>query len=96
MKRNDFIKTLGLGALATSVPYKLIGCSSKNNQAIRFGMIADLHQDVIPDGEKRLEKFLEAAAERKVDFIIQMGDFCEVSSQNKNFIKKWKDCKIPK
>lgn len=96
MKRNDFIKILGLGSLLAGLSHQLISCNKKKHQAIRFGMIADVHQDIIPDGEKRLEDFLEAAKKRAVDFIIQMGDFCEVRAQNKNFIKIWKDCKIPK
>ncbi|MBQ9921725.1 MAG: metallophosphoesterase [Clostridia bacterium] len=43
---------------------------------VKFGVFADLHVDIIHDGEKRLEVFLDACRKENVDFVIQLGDFC--------------------
>jgi predicted phosphodiesterase len=45
-------------------------------KAVKFGIFADLHVDIMHDTEARLECFLDAARREKVDFIIQLGDFC--------------------
>lgn len=43
---------------------------------VKFGIFADLHVDIIHDGQQRLEKFLDACRKENVDFVIQLGDFC--------------------
>lgn len=50
--------------------------------AIKFGVFADLHVDIIHDPQKRLETFLEACRREDVDFIIHLGDFCYPESRN--------------
>lgn len=40
-----------------------------------FAAFADLHLDIMHDGERRLAAFLEEAGKADVDFIIQLGDF---------------------
>ena len=44
--------------------------------AVKFGVFADLHVDMFPEPEKRLQVFLDACREADVDFIIELGDFC--------------------
>lgn len=41
------------------------------------------------DGEHRLQVFLEAAAKNKVDFIIELGDFCFAKEANVPFRDLW-------
>ena len=43
---------------------------------VKFGIFADLHVDIMHDGEQRLEKFLDACRKEDVDFVIHLGDFC--------------------
>lgn len=43
---------------------------------VRFGLIADLHHGLAPDALWRLESFVDACTARKLDFVIQLGDFC--------------------
>jgi calcineurin-like phosphoesterase family protein len=50
----------------------------------------------MPDADRRLETFINEAQERKVDFIIQMGDFCFSEKKNKNFLDIWETFKGPK
>jgi len=45
-------------------------------RSVKFGVFADLHVDIIHNGQERLEKFLAACRRENVDFIIQLGDFC--------------------
>lgn len=55
---------------------------------IKFGVCADLHIDIVPDSEKRLQAFLEECERQKTDFIIHLGDFCYPPG------KKRCDCRI--
>ena len=57
--------------------------SGRKNQAVRFAIISDIHQDIMPDAEERLKKFLMAATRARVDFIIDLGDFCFVKKENR-------------
>lgn len=41
---------------------------------VKFGVISDLHVDLMHDGTERLEAFLEDCRKEDVDFIIQLGD----------------------
>lgn len=43
---------------------------------VKFGVFADLHVDIIHDGEERLRIFLDKCRQEDVDFIVQLGDFC--------------------
>ena len=43
---------------------------------MKFGVFADLHIDLMHDCEQRLQDFLHACDAENVDFIIQLGDFC--------------------
>ncbi|MCS7463789.1 metallophosphoesterase [Paenibacillus doosanensis] len=56
---------------------------------IRFGVMADVHQDFMYRAEERLNRFIERMTEEKVDFIIQLGDFCFPVPENKPFVATW-------
>lgn len=43
---------------------------------MKFGLMSDLHLDIMHDGPDRLNQFLKACQEEQVDFIINNGDFC--------------------
>lgn len=45
-------------------------------EKVSFGVFSDLHLDVMHDGKKRFDAFMEAMSREEVDFIIQLGDFC--------------------
>ena len=98
MKRRKFINQLGLGAAVLTVPNTVLSFTpsfSKANKEITFGLVADVHKDLMPDANGRLEVFIEQAQKRKVDFIIQMGDFCFAEIKNKEFLNIWKHTKAP-
>lgn len=91
MKRKEFIQqlmtlTAGLVLPATQLQF----CTdSFSGEDLSFGIVADVHQDLIPDGMKRLERFMLEAEKRNLDFILQLGDFCMASEKNKAFLNLW-------
>jgi 3',5'-cyclic AMP phosphodiesterase CpdA len=56
---------------------------------VKFGIISDVHQDVMHDGTDRIRKFLAAMEEAKVDFVLQLGDFCQPHPRNAPFLAAW-------
>jgi predicted phosphohydrolase len=65
----------------------IISCSK--DKKIRFAVCTDVHQDIIYDAPDRIKSFVKEAKNRKVDFIIQLGDFCFPINENKAFIDIW-------
>ncbi|MCP4975324.1 MAG: metallophosphoesterase, partial [Maribacter sp.] len=99
MKRRNFINRVGLGTAAAVLPNTILSFTpslNSENSVLNFGIIADVHKDLMPDANKRLEKFISEANHRKVDFIIQLGDFCMAEDGNKAFMNIWETYKGPK
>ncbi len=101
MKRRKFIHQLSLGAAAMSIPSTSLSFSpvvdaTQSTKKLTFGIVTDVHKDLMPDADSRLETFIQKAQDRKVDFIIQLGDFCMAESPNKAFLKIWEQYKGPK
>lgn len=57
---------------------------------------ADVHQDFFPNTGERLGQFIREAEEKKVDFIIQLGDFCRPGEENEDFMAVWKNYHGPR
>lgn len=87
MKRRSFLKkSLQAGALLT-LPLSLPACKKPN---LRFGLIADVHKDIIHDADERLQTFIDEAQKRPLDFILQLGDFCIPDERNRHFLNIWR------
>ena len=56
---------------------------------VKFGLVSDVHQDVMPDGLDRIRRFVAAMQEAGADFILQLGDFCWPHPRNKAFLAAW-------
>lgn len=87
MNRYDFLKTISLsgGALFfTPTPSFQV-----KKHRVRFGVIADLHQDIMHDGEDRLQAFIDDIQVRQPDFILQLGDFCIPRKENRPLMDIW-------
>jgi hypothetical protein len=50
---------------------------------IKFAVFTDLHYDFIPDGNRRLQEFIDKVKNRDIDFIIQLGDMCYPVEKNR-------------
>ena len=87
MYRKDFLKT---SALATGA--FVFAPKSQSNPAvkkIRFGVIADLHHDIMHDGPERLSAFIKTMNAERPDFIVQLGDFCMPKKENQPLLDIW-------
>ena len=99
MKRRAFIHRSGLGLMSSILPQQLIKfnpLSSDSQSKLRFGIIADVHKDLMPDANDRLEDFIVKATELDLDFVIQLGDFCMADAANKDFMNIWETYKKPR
>ncbi|PSL23853.1 metallophosphoesterase family protein [Dyadobacter jiangsuensis] len=92
MKRRLFLRAATISPLA--LPDWDV--SLKPGKRIRFGICADLHNDLVPDGEQRLSAFIETMNDQKPDFIIQMGDFCMPKESNRPLMAIWDRFSGPK
>lgn len=57
---------------------------------VRFGIISDIHPDMLPDGLDRVRAFINAMESAHVDFIIQLGDFCWPAPSNARYLEAWR------
>lgn len=105
MKRKEFIRNtiLSVGGLAVLPP--LISCGGKDEKPkpeappvlppvksfgkVRFGVVTDVHRHYFPYADERLQKFIDAAEDAKVDFIICIGDFTYPAAKNQPFVDTW-------
>jgi len=58
-------------------------------KVLRFGVITDVHQDIMHDAGQRLSVFIETMRKEQVDFIVQLGDFCIPKAANQSFLDIW-------
>ncbi|MGI9427230.1 MAG: metallophosphoesterase family protein, partial [Bythopirellula sp.] len=72
------------------------GPDRKKLQSISIGLAADVHQDVIHDGRARIASFVNEMNERKVNAVIQLGDFALPHKHNQPFLDKWNEYQGPK
>jgi len=102
LKRRGFIKQslmlTGAAGLAT-IPLNTIAsedfsCAAK--PVLSFGLITDLHHDLIQDGQSRIAAFVTEMNNVKPDFIMQMGDFCTPKAGNKPLMQAWEKFNGPK
>ncbi|NND09536.1 MAG: metallophosphoesterase [Saprospiraceae bacterium] len=99
MKRRTFLTNTALASSTlilpnTSIP-RLPTLPNRKQDGLTFGIVTDVHHGMLPDTEARLSKFIAAAIDRDVDFIIQMGDFCHPGKKSSGFLKIWQQFNKP-
>lgn len=62
---------------------------------IKFGVFSDLHYDHIPDGDKRIQYFIEQVNEEDLDFIIELGDFSYPIDDNLILLENIRKLNVP-
>ncbi|TKG97415.1 hypothetical protein EYV94_03020 [Puteibacter caeruleilacunae] len=95
MKRRDFIKytsTFCGGMLLVGSS----GCNTKNRESVKFSFSSDIHKGTVPDANERLSSYLKKVEQLNLDFMIDLGDFCLVSPENRTFVDLWKASPIEK
>ena len=63
--------------------------TSIRRERLRFGLCADVHKDIMHDADERLRVFIERMRREKVDFVLQLGDFCRPYDYNRSFMEVW-------
>ena len=94
MKNNFRILILLLVIFQNNVFSQILSTSNLNEKTnmnleypnITFGICSDVHQDIIHNGEERLQIFVNDMNSKKADFIIQLGDFCYPKKENDVFM----------
>ncbi|MHB1308349.1 MAG: metallophosphoesterase family protein [Limisphaerales bacterium] len=86
--RREFIRRL------TIAPAALAGLARSRaedqpSRRVRFGVMADLHTDLMPDGVERLRAFVTAMEASRTDFVLQLGDFCWPMPGNQSVLEAW-------
>jgi 3',5'-cyclic-AMP phosphodiesterase len=96
--RRTFLKRIALAPAAVAAMSRIVAAESPSIAAakLRFGLIADVHHDVMPDGIQRLTAFLKAMEKIKADFVVQLGDFCWPHPRNKPFLDVWNAYRGPR
>ena len=91
LSRRSFLQSTAVTLTSLMVPGQVQSAMRRLSGPVRLGLIADLHQDIMPDGEQRLDQFLEAMSEAAPDALVQMGDFAVPSPHNQQLIKTFND-----
>jgi len=93
--RRTFLKTVSLCTGVYLLQPDVYG-STEVHTPLRFGLIADVHQDVMHDGERRISAFAAAMNDAKADFVAQLGDFCQPDPRNRPFLERWRQFDGPR
>lgn len=86
MKRITYSLTKVL--VVASVLFFTSACAEQE-KPLKFAIASDFHAQDVPDGEERIASFIRAAKDEKVDFIIELGDFCRLDSASQVYLKLW-------
>ena len=90
IERRDFLNASMVGSAAALYPFqRVLGDDAKSSEPLRFGVIADVHKDVMHDADQRLQVFIDTMNKQQVDFVLQLGDFCIPTPKNLGFMKIW-------
>jgi Icc protein len=89
INRRDLIRTITFGGASLPLSAGASTILSSLSKPVRLGLIADLHVDLIPDSEARLDLFLKEMSESKPDGIIQLGDFAFAKKANQKTVDRF-------
>ena len=67
--------------------------TDKSKRTVRIGICTDVHQDYFYQVLPKMQAFIDEMNAEKVDFIIQLGDFCFPKSANDIFLSVWNSFK---
>ena len=84
-----FLSSWSLGAAESAV-------LPDQSKPLKFGVIADVHKDIMHDADDRLRVFVDEMNTQGVDFVLQIGDFCVPKAENQGFLDIWNSFKGPR
>jgi 3',5'-cyclic-AMP phosphodiesterase len=80
--RRQSLKLAALSAASFTLPSRLNGATKPLDQALKLGVITDIHIGYVPKASDRLATFLEAMKSEKPDALLQLGDFAFPRKEN--------------
>jgi len=86
--RRNFL-SLTAGLLVGGHPSQTLGKGAGGRGEVSFGVCTDIHKDLIHDADSRLQCFVNEMTELDLDFIMQLGDFCQPHGRNQGFMYVW-------
>lgn len=91
VSRREFVRRVALTSVASTAFAGTVRSADRPGgpRRVRFGLITDIHPDVLPDGLERVQAFVKAMTEAKVEFIIQLGDFVWPKPTNQKYLDAW-------
>lgn len=89
LDRRRFLKSSTLATCSFLLSPVLRQLFVPNAAPVRFGLITDLHRDIIHDADLRLQTFLEEMETYAPDALIQLGDFAIPKPANQAFIDRF-------
>lgn len=100
INRKKFLEmsTLGLSGLLVSPTFAsskhdIERGNNENKKTIKFGVITDLHYDLMHDSDRRAQLFIDTMNKEQPDFIISLGDFCVPKPANQRLTAIWRQFK---
>lgn len=85
--RRGFLGTAMTASAILSCPIVSQSAVKNLSKKVTFGIIADLHQDVMHDGYDRLNAFVKSMSSVRPDALLQLGDFAYPNEKNKEIIE---------
>jgi predicted phosphodiesterase len=85
LSRRTFIQVSAAGLLSTRIVNWDTASAAPAQDTVRFGLSADIHKDIIHDADERLQAFIDDMKNRDLDFILDLGDFCQPRKRNEGF-----------
>ncbi|MCH2141257.1 MAG: metallophosphoesterase [Phycisphaerales bacterium] len=89
LTRRGFLHRAAGASMTLALPGISAAAARSLAKPVEIGMIADLHHDVMHDGDDRLGAFLRAMSARQPDAILQLGDFAYPSAENTALIERF-------
>ena len=89
--RRRFISKSAFGFGSIFLCENVLANIRKLEEPVKIGMIADLHHDVMHDGDRRLKSFLKAMKDKNPDAVIQLGDFAYPNKKNNKILENFQN-----
>ena len=91
MRTATLLGGFGLSGLASAS----FAATKSSFKPVKFGLIADIHQNHYPNVIERLDAFMAQVEIEKPDFLISLGDFCFPIPENEPFAKRFASSTVP-
>ncbi|MBK1828206.1 metallophosphoesterase [Haloferula rosea] len=85
--RRDFLIRGSVATASFALPCAAKSEVGRLKKAVKIGVIADLHHDVMHDGRERMEVFAKEMENFGPDAVMQLGDFAYPNDENRDVIQ---------